>query len=252
MMAPRSITAYSCLTFDCYGTLIDWEEGIYRALSPLTQRLPTSHPLHGDRPETLRAFTRLESEVQRARPEAFYSSILADAYGRLAAQIGLEASEAEKAKFGAGVADWPVFPDTLEALGRLHKHFKLVILSNVDRESFKRTLSRQLTGIDFDAIYTAQEIGSYKPDLRNFEYLIDRCEKDLGVGKDAIIHTAQSLSHDHVPAKQVGLASAWIERGVETETVMGGDLDEYRDKVDFSWHYRSMGEMADALDAAEP
>ncbi|KAM4055179.1 haloacid dehalogenase-like hydrolase [Hirsutella rhossiliensis] len=249
MTASRPMTAFSCLTFDCYGTLVDWEGGIYKALLPLTRRLPASHPLHGNRSETLKAFTRLEGEVQRARPEALYSSVLADTYGLLAAEVGVEASEDEKAKFGAGVGDWPVFPDTLEALQRLRKHFKLVILSNVDRASFERTLARQLTGIDFDAIYTAQEIGSYKPDRRNFEYLIDRCEKDLGVGKDAILHTAQSLSHDHVPAKQVGLASAWIERGVEIESVMGGGLDEYRDRVDFSWRYRSMGEMADAVDA---
>ncbi|KAF4512765.1 hypothetical protein G6O67_000107 [Ophiocordyceps sinensis] len=249
-MSSKPITAFSCLTFDCYGTLVDWEQGIYKALQPLTRQLPASHPLHGNRPATLRAFIRLEGDVQRARPEALYSAVLADAYGRLAAEAGASASEAEKTHFGAGVGDWPVFPDTVEALGRLRRHFKLVVLSNVDRASFRRTLARQLAGVDFDAVYTAQDIGSYKPDPRNFEYLVAACQRDLGVERDAIVHTAQSLSHDLVPAKQAGLASAWIERGGDVESVMGGDLDECRDRVDFSWRFQSMGEMADAVDAA--
>ncbi|POR34500.1 Uncharacterized protein TPAR_05299 [Tolypocladium paradoxum] len=249
MTTTRPITSFTCLTFDCFGTLVDWEGGIYKALSPLTRDLPASHPLHNDRSATLRAFIRLEGEVQRSRPNALYYSVLAETYGNLATELGVETNEEDKAKFGTSVGDWPVYPDTIDALKRLHKHFKLVILSNVDRDSFKRTLTQQLTGIDFDAIYTAQEIGSYKPSLNNFEYLIEHCAKDLGVKKEGIIHTAQSLHHDHVPAMQMGLASAWIERGVEVESVMGGDIKAYEGKVSYSWHCRSMGEMADAVDA---
>ncbi|KAJ6444870.1 hypothetical protein O9K51_03270 [Purpureocillium lavendulum] len=250
MPTSRPITSFKCLTFDCYGTLVDWEGGIYNALSKLTQQLPESHALKGDRAALLKAFVRNEGIVQRARPDALYSSVLSEAYGRVAEELGVEASEEDKAAFGNGVGDWPAYPDTVEALRRLKRHYKLVILSNVDRESFARTLSRQLAGVDFDAVYTAQEIGSYKPDLRNFAYLVDHCDRDLGVDKADIIHTAQALHHDHVPAKQAGLQSAWIERGVEIESVMGGDLKDYEDKVDFSWHFRSMGEMADAVQEA--
>ncbi|UNI25043.1 hypothetical protein JDV02_010751 [Purpureocillium takamizusanense] len=250
MPTSRPITSFKCLTFDCYGTLVDWEGGIYKALSPLLQQLPASHPLRHDRAAVLKAFVRTEGTVQRARPDALYSAVLSDAYGRLAAELGVQADAQEQDAFGQGVGDWPAYPDTVAALQQLKRHYKLVILSNVDRDSFARTLSRQLPGVDFDAVYTAQEIGSYKPDLRNFAYLIRRCGEDLGVGREDIVHTAQALHHDHVPAKESGLVSAWIDRGVEIKSVMGGDIEDYRDKVDLSWHFRSMGEMADAVKKA--
>lgn len=250
MKTSRPITSFACLTFDCFGTLVDWEGGIYKALQPLVQQLSESHPLRSDRLATLKVFIKHEGLVQQARPKDLYRDVLAAAYGNLAEELGVQVTEDEKKRFGGSVGDWPVFPDTVEALKRLHKHFKLVILSNVDTESFKRTLTDQLTGIDFDAIYTAQEIGSYKPDLNNFDYLISHVEKDLGVKKEDIIHTAQSLHHDHVPAKQAGLVSAWIERGQDVESVMGGDPQDYADKVSYTWHFKTMAEMADAVDAA--
>ncbi|KFA49940.1 hypothetical protein S40293_01215 [Stachybotrys chartarum IBT 40293] len=249
MLTERPLTSFKCLTFDCFGTLIDWESGIYKALQPLIQQLPDSHPLRNDRLATLKAFIRHEGDAQTANPADLYKSILATAYGNLAKELGVQASEEDKTVFGGGVGDWSAFPDTIEALQRLHKHFKLVILSNVDRASFARTLTDQLPGVDFDAIYTAQDIGSYKPDLRNFHYLMEHVEKDLGVKKDDIIHTAQSLHHDHTPAHQVGLVSAWIERGQEVESVMGGDPTEYEGKVSYTWRFKDMAGMADAADA---
>lgn len=249
MSSSRAISSYDALTFDCYGTLVDWEGGIHAALTPLVDQLPADNPLRNDRLALLKAFNRQEIASQVQHPAAIYSEILAATYGNLAAELGIQASEEDKTKFGASVGEWPVFPDTVEALKRLHKHFKLVILSNVDRESFNKTLAKQLVGVDFDAIYTAQDIGSYKPDPRNFEYLIKHCEKDLGVQKENILHTAQSLYHDHVPSKQAGLTSAWIERLSGFESVMGGDLAKYQDKVSYTWHFNTMGEMADAVDA---
>ncbi|KAH7324587.1 Haloacid dehalogenase-like hydrolase-domain-containing protein [Stachybotrys elegans] len=250
MLTDRPINSFRCLTFDCYGTLVDWESGIYHALQPLIQQLPTSHPLREDRLATLRAFVKHEGIVQTARPKDLYSSVLAAAYGGLAEELGLQASEEAKTAFGASVGDWPAFPDTVEALKRLKKHYKLVILSNVDINSFSGTLSRQLTGVEFDAIYTAQDIGSYKPSLNNFHYLIEHVEKDLGVEKKDILHTAQSLHHDHVPAHQVDLVSAWIERGDEVESVMGGDPKDFEGRVSYTWHFRDMVSMADIVDAA--
>lgn len=248
MATSRPITDFNCLTFDCYGTLVDWERGIYEALAPIYNQLPDSHPMRNDRLGLLRSFINHEGVVQRANPKELYSKILGATYGKLAENLGVKASEEDKAKFGAGIGDWPIFPDTLDALERLHKRYKLVILSNVDRESFSRTLAKQLVGIDFDAIYTAEEIGSYKPDPRNFAYLIEHCEKDLGVTKDKIIHTAQALPHDHVPANAAGLVSAWIERGEEFPSAMGGDLKDWEDKVSYSWRLKNMGAMADEVD----
>ncbi|TLD06158.1 uncharacterized protein PgNI_08004 [Pyricularia grisea] len=258
MRTSRPITDFSCLTFDCFGTLVDWEGGIYTALASLTAALVDTHPLKTDRAGLLKAFVRQEGVAQNARPDALYTTILADAFVGLAGELGLPSPDAAAAaRFGASVADWPAYPDTLDALQRLQHGdghgFKLVILSNVDKASFSRTLEKQFPGVTFDAIYTAQDIGSYKPDLRNFEYLTSHCETDLGVSKDKIIHTAQSLFHDHVPAKQAGLVSAWIERGTgegEVHSVMGGTLEELRDQVDFTWHFKSMGEMADAVGEA--
>lgn len=246
----RPINSFKALTFDCYGTLVDWESGLYNNLQPLNEQLPESHPLKDNRLGLLRALVRHEGLVQSANPTLLYRDVLAAAYGNLAAELGVSADEAAKQKFGVGVGDWTIYPDTLDALNRLHKHFKLVILSNVDLDSFKRTLDKQFKGFPFDAIYTAQEIGSYKPDLNNFRYLIEHCDKDLGVKKEDILHTAQSLHHDHVPAKEIGLASAWIERGEEVESVMGGDPEAYADKVSYSWKFKNMREMADAVDAA--
>jgi 2-haloalkanoic acid dehalogenase type II len=250
MATTRSITSFKALTFDCYGTLVDWESGIYNKLQPLNQQLADSHPLKNDRLGLLRALVRHEGLVQAANPTYLYHAVLAEAYGNLATELAVSTDEEAKAKFGFGVGDWAIYPDTLDALKRLHKHFKLVIISNVDLDSFKRTLEKQFQGFPFDAVYTAQEIGSYKPDLNNFRYLIEHCDKDLGVKKEHILHTAQSLHHDHVPAKQIGLASVWIERGEEVESVMGGDPKAYEDKVSYSWRYTNMREMADAVDAA--
>jgi 2-haloacid dehalogenase len=192
------LTDFKALTFDCYGTLIDWEAGIYAALQPLLAKRAT--PLTKD--EALETFARHESAQEAETPTMIYSDVLTAVHQRLADEWGLSASEAEHRDFGKSVPDWPAFPDSAEALAYLKQHYKLVILSNVDRTSFAGSNAR--LGVSFDAIYTAQDIGSYKPDLANFHYML--------VHKADILHTAQSLFHDHAPAKAVGLASAWIDR----------------------------------------
>src|SRR6266481_4563286 len=172
------LSDFRVLTFDCYGTLIDWESGLYAALQPLLRAASTS----------------------LGREEAL---------ARLARQWGVTPAPADHVAFGTSVPQWPAFADTPAALQYLKRHYKLVILSNVDRESFAG--SNVKLGVGFDAICTAQDIGSYKPDPRNFRYLIDTLAK-LGFGRRQILHTAQSLYHDHAPAKALGLASAWIDR----------------------------------------
>lgn len=247
LKTDRSLTDFNCLSFDCYGTLVDWEGGIYKELAHLYTQLSDDHPLRHDRLSLLRAFIKNEGIVEFANPKALYKEILAQTYGRLAKELGVVASEADKAKFGSGVADWPIYPDTVDALKRLQEHFKLVILSNVDNDNFQRTLKQQFKDLKFDAIYTAENIGSYKPDARNFEYLITHCEEDLGVKSGNIIHVAQALYHDHVPATAAGLATAWIERGEDVPSAIGGNPEDLGDRVSFSWRFKNMGEMADAF-----
>jgi 2-haloacid dehalogenase len=199
------LTDYRVLTFDCYGTLIDWEAGIYAALQPLLAKATT--PLSKD--DVLETFARHESSQEAETPQMIYSDVLTAVHRRLADQWGLAASDADHRLFGNSVPDWPAFPDSAEALAYLKQHYKLVILSNVDRTSFAGSNAR--LGVSFDAIYTAQDIGSYKPDLSNFRYMLDHLA-ELRIDKSDILHTAQSLFHDHAPAKAVGLASAWIDR----------------------------------------
>jgi 2-haloalkanoic acid dehalogenase type II len=244
----RPLRDFECLTFDCYGTLIDWESGIYQALASLYTQLPDDHPLRYNRINLLKAFIKNEGIVQSAHPTILYTNVLDQTYGRVAEELGVEVSKADQAKFGQGVGDWPIYPDTVDALKRLQKHFKLVILSNVDNDNFKRTIKKQFGDIKFDAVYTAENIGSYKPDARNFEYLIRHCEEDLGVKSGKIIHVAQALWHDHIPATAAGLATAWIERGENVPSAIGGRLQDLAHRVSFSWRFKNMGEMANAFE----
>ena len=199
------LTDFAALTFDCYGTLIDWESGIHAALLPL---IAMGNPGLG-RDAALEIFARHESAQEAETPDMIYSKLLTAVHGRLAAEWGVAPDAAADATFGASVPNWPAFPDSAEALAYLKQHYKLVILSNVDRVSFAGSNKR--LGVAFDAICTAQDIGSYKPSLRNFHYLLEKMA-GMGIAKEQILHTAQSLYHDHAPAQQIGLARAWIDR----------------------------------------
>ncbi|MBI0434728.1 haloacid dehalogenase type II [Roseomonas sp. KE0001] len=196
---------FRVLTFDCYGTLIDWESGVHAGLRPLLRR----GGLELDRDTVLEAFVRHESTLQAESPGMLYSGLLANVHRQLADEWGIEPDEAEHLRFGASVPDWPAFPDAAGALAYLKRHYRLAILSNVDRASFAG--SAQRFGTAFDIVCTAQDIGSYKPSLRNFEHLLARLAA-LGHGQGEVLHVAQSLFHDHAPAKRMGLASAWIDR----------------------------------------
>ena len=199
------ISAYKVLTFDCYGTLIDWESGILAALSAWRRRAGVAV----EDSALLEAFGRHEAAAQAAHPEMLYPDILARVATGIGDDLNAPMTPADGEAFGWSLADWPPFPDSAPALQYLKQHFELVILSNVDRKSF--SASNRRLGVVFDAIYTAQDIGSYKPDPRNFTYMIDQLA-DRGAGLGDILHVAESLYHDHVPAKAAGLATAWIHR----------------------------------------
>ncbi len=158
----------------------------------------------------LAKFSELETQLERAHPAMRYSELLAAVHDALARTWGVAPDAAESRRFGASVGDWPAFADTVASLRYLQQHYKLVILSNVDRDSFRASNAR--LGVVFDAIYTAEDVGSYKPDPRNFAYLIEHLAA-MGIDKSAVLPPLhQSLFHDHAPADDVGLASAWIDR----------------------------------------
>lgn len=242
----RALKTYNLLSFDCYGTLVDWESGIVRGLKPLLDRLDKLHSIRDDKIAILRRFMHHEGRVQKAFPTLKYASILSKVYEELASDWGVRetVTEDEIAAFGASIGSWPAFPDTLPALFELQKYFKLVILSNVDKESFSKTLAGPLGGFSFDAIYIAEEIGSYKPDPKNFQYLVQHCEKDFQVSKEKILHTAYALIHDLTPAHKLGLSTCWIER---KPNAMGGELSQVQGQLSLDFQFRSMGDMADAV-----
>jgi 2-haloacid dehalogenase len=199
------LTDFKALTFDCYGTLIDWETGMVEALKPLTSKV--SRKLKRD--DILEAHARHESSQQVQTPAKVYRDLLATVHRRLAEEWGVAVRWSECVTYGQSIRNWPVFPDTVASLQYLKRHYKLVILSNVDNESF--SFSNEKLGLDFDAVYTAEDCGSYKPSARNFEYMLAKI-KTLGIEKSEILHTAESLFHDHGPANEQGLTSCWIHR----------------------------------------
>jgi len=199
------LTDFKALTFDCYGTLIDWESGMIEGLKPLTDRVGIALA----RDQILEAHARHESSQQAWTPAKRYFELLPIVYKRLAEEWGVTVSQEECAAYGQSVRDWPAFADSAGALQYLKKHYKLVILSNVDNTSFAH--SHKKLGVEFDAIYTAEDVGSYKPSDRNFEYMLDKLGT-IGIEPGDVLHTAESMFHDHVPGKRHGLASCWIYR----------------------------------------
>jgi 2-haloalkanoic acid dehalogenase type II len=234
------LTDFKVLTFDCYGTLIDWETGMIEALKPLTDRAKASL----SRNAILEAHARHETAQELQTPAKLYRELLAVVYKRLAEEWEVAVTWEDCLRYGRSVRDWPAFPDTVDALAYLKQHYKLVILSNVDNENF--SFSNRKLGVAFDAIYTAEDIGSYKPSLGNFEYMLARLA-ERGIAKSAILHTAESLFHDHKPANAVDLKSCWIYRRHTDQgfgaTMHPGDMP----RTDF--RFTSLGELAKAHQA---
>ncbi|KAI9510402.1 HAD-like protein [Russula earlei] len=304
-----SLSQFKVLLFDVYGTLVDWETGIYDALQDPRADLHLDQ--QWTKSDVLLAYLSVESELQAKKPTALYSDILAGAYdelfrrirgepclpeasgntlspavastagegdanpeGTAASASGMispvgaspsesgsgsshaQPSSSAAAAFAASLVDWPVFPDTVSALAKLsssHLGLKLAVLSNVDRASFAYTCAALERGFTFAAAYTAEEIGSYKPDPRNFEYAVTRLQADdPSLERDQILVVAQSLPHDHVPARALGLSSVWIDRPDSLTCHDGVGVPKTRTaKETFAkWRYRSLGEFASAIEGA--
>jgi 2-haloacid dehalogenase len=189
------------LTFDCYGTLIDWEAGILAGL----RRVLDLHGVAATDDELLEAYARVEADLE-AGAYRRYREVLGEALRRVARGHGVEPSADEMNAFGGSVGEWPAFPDSAAALARLGKRFKLGVITNCDDDLF--AVSNRRLGVAFDWIVTAEQVGAYKPAPRNFEVALERIDVTPG----RILHVAQSLFHDHVPAKKLGLSTAWIDR----------------------------------------
>ena len=233
---------FDALVFDCYGTLIDWESGIWDAFQPL---LMSNDCSEYDRQTVLQCHAKAESSQQAETPKMLYPELLSQVHIQVAKTLGLKTDSDLNQNFGNSVAHWPAFPDTADALRILQRHYKLVILSNIDNASF-RAANKKL-GVKFDRILTAEDIGSYKPNHTNFEMMLSTMQDELSVRPEKILHTAQSLFHDHVPAKKFGLSCAWIDRqGLNESDNWGATaVVEQRPGVDFI--FNSMMEMAVAV-----
>ena len=193
------------LTFDCYGTLIDWETGIQSILRPWAQE----RGLSASDEELLRAFSYEEVRCEREMPTVLYSDLLETVMAGIAERFNTRLDPGDAERLASSVGDWPPFPDTPRALRRLKERFRLAVISNVDRKSFVRT--NEKLGVEFDLVVTAEDAGAYKPDHRPFLLAFERLGK-MGIGRGEILHVAQSLFHDHVPAKELGLRTVWVNR----------------------------------------
>ena len=189
------------LTFDCYGTLIDWETGILSTLQPIL----TAHGVTAEGERLLALHAELESAAEQG-PYIPYRQLLATVLRGFGERLGFIPSTIEQSRFADSVGDWPPFPDTRVALRALQRRFRLAIISNTDDDLFART--NQQLEVTFDWIVTAQQVKSYKPSLNNFRQALER----IRVPKEQVLHVAQSLFHDHVPAKQLGLETVWVNR----------------------------------------
>jgi 2-haloacid dehalogenase len=195
---------FDALTFDCYGTLIDWETGL---VSALHAALPSLGDI--DDEELLEKFGRHESAIERSYQPI--RGVLGDSLRALTSELMLAVTDEAVATFAESLRDWPAFPDSAEALKRLKTRFKLAVITNCDSDLFAASNAR--LGVEFDWIITADMARSYKPDHNNFELAF----ATIPVARERILHVAQSLYHDHVPAKELGMTTVWIDRRHDRE-----------------------------------
>jgi 2-haloacid dehalogenase len=196
---------FKLLTFDCYGTLVDWESGILGILKPWA----AAHRISVADDVLLAAYAEAETKAEHALPTSVYREILRETMEGIAEQFGKSASQEEKSALANSVGDWHVFPDTVESLQSLKNWHKLMVVSNVDKISFSRTAPK--LGVALDGLVTAEEVGAYKPDRRMFERAL-KVAKEMGIKREEVLHVAQSLYHDVVPAKALGLKTVWVDR----------------------------------------
>ena len=192
---------FDVLSFDCYGTLIDWESGILEALRPIL----SSHGRTLGDGEILELYAQVEAKIEAAE-YASYKSVLRKVVQQVGRRLDFVPTAAEEGSLVISIGNWAPFPDTVEALQNLKNRFRLAVISNVDDDLF--ALSARGLKVEFDWIITAAQARSYKPSLRNFRLAIET----IGIPPNRILHVAQSIYHDIIPARSVGIATAWVNR----------------------------------------
>jgi 2-haloacid dehalogenase len=200
-MVTLDLDAFEVLTFDCYGTLIDWETGIVAGIRPVL----AAHGVDLTDDEILESFARHEAALE-AGPYQTYRAVLAGSLGGLADELGIEVTAEELATFGESVPGWPAFADSTDALRRLAGRYRLGVITNCDDDLFAASALR--LEVPFEWVFTAEQAQDYKPSVAPFVMALNA----IDVPKDRVLHVAQSLYHDHVPAQSLGLATAWVNR----------------------------------------
>lgn len=233
-----NVTDYRALSFDVYGTLIDWEAGIGSVLTAWagTQGLALSEE------ELLVTYAANEAAVAAEHPSMVYPQVLAEALRRTGVDLHREVSQEWAQKLASSVPDWPAFTDSAQALADLAEHYQLIIVSNVHRDGFTGS-NAHLRG-DFAAIITAEDVGAYKPADPHFDAL-KATLTELGIERSQLLHVAQSLFHDHVPAKNHGLDSVWINR--RHDRPGWGATPEPAGEWNYLAEYPSMAAFAEAV-----
>ena len=237
------LSEFDVLSFDCYGTLIDWETGIASVLAPWAK----DAGLELSDEELLEAYAENEARIEKDSPAMLYPEVLAEAFRRTGNALGAAVSDEWAGRLGSSVPRWPAFPDSAQALLSLAEDYALIIVSNVHREGFAGSNPR--LGVEFDNVITAEDVGAYKPAHNHFDAL-DGVLADLGVPRERLLHVAQSLFHDHVPAKQRGLSSVWINR--RHERPGWGATPPPGGEFGYDLEFPTMRAFAEAARAANP
>jgi 2-haloacid dehalogenase len=202
---PLSLTDFDAVTFDVYGTLIDWEPGIIDFLQRWADQKAVSRPAQ----DLLMAFDRARAEIQKERPAHIYPEVLRRCFERISAEFGVPLDAAERAAFAATPHQWPAYPDSHVGLKALQAHVRVGALSNIDNASLESSCRK--LDFRFDVTVTAERVGAYKPDMPHFQTGIADLVA-LGISRERILHVGQSLRADITPANRLGLKCAWINR----------------------------------------
>jgi 2-haloacid dehalogenase len=192
---------FTTISFDCYGTLIDWESGIL----PVLRGALKSHGQSMSDAAILELYGEFEAEAESG-PYQSYRDVLQSVVRAFAERFNFEASPAETRSLHESVRAWPPFPDTVAALRELQKRYKLVVISNIDNDLFAET--QKHLDVDFDGVITAEQARSYKPSINNFQMAL----RTLALSPDRLLHAAQSVYHDVMPARSLGISTVWVNR----------------------------------------
>ncbi|EYB23616.1 hypothetical protein FG05_02943 [Fusarium graminearum] len=250
-MSYPDLTSFKALSFDVYGTLINQEPGMIRGLQPILSRLPDDSPYKTNPLSLMQRFSVFYRSLAANEPTLRFNIILQHSFKDLADELGVNVSESDIQEIGNTPGTWEPFPDTIAGMQALQKYYKLIAVTNMDNANAAATMKR-LQPAQFDKVYTAEDIGNYKPAKANFNYLFEHVKSDLQINRDQgeLLHVARSLIADHVPAKQLGLPSVWICRGGDKKEGYGtgGDYEELKHDVAFEWKFDNIADFAEEVE----